>query len=418
MLKFKKLLFIIGIILSLLIINRTKAATIGDINYLERENRGFYSIQKWNGSEWIYVTYSITHYTDSDGVKRIAYCVDPNLNGIGWIKGEFEGYDVKMKNLLSDSRMWRVYTNGYPYKTAEQLGVETEEDAYLATKQASYCILNSYTINDIRTLYRAGSDKVADENLDDIQRRGNKIIEAICKLTEIGYNGTSTPVYNNILNISKVDELVKEDNEYYSQKYKVDSKVECKNYNVNINNFPKGTIVTDINGKERYEFEELEEFKVLIPKKEINENICGVINITSKCKNYPIYYAECIVGNYQNYMLCCDMYSNDIKADTNLVVNANKCNVEIEKIDKDNHFPISGVKFSVKYKKGSNIGIFITDKDGKINIKNINPGDIEITEVETKENYILNSKCNYLKLEYDESKKIIIENEKKRVLLK
>lgn len=101
--KVRKMLFsIVLLVLAIFQIStqmkKTEAATAGEIQYLQRDNKGFYSIQKWNGSEWIYVTYSITYYTDSNGVKRIAYCIDPDLKGIGWIKGEYAGYDVKLKD--------------------------------------------------------------------------------------------------------------------------------------------------------------------------------------------------------------------------------------------------------------------------------------------------------------------------------
>ena len=213
--KVRKMLFsIVLLVLAIFQIStqmkKTEAATAGEIQYLQRDNKGFYSIQKWNGSEWIYVTYSITYYTDSNGVKRIAYCIDPDLKGIGWIKGEYAGYDVKLKELLSNEKLWRVYTNGYPYKTPSQMGVETEDDAYLATKMASYAILRGNSIEEIRQQYRAGTTKVENESLEDIQRRGTKVIDAICKLIDIGYNGSETIKNNNILQISKQSELSKD----------------------------------------------------------------------------------------------------------------------------------------------------------------------------------------------------------------
>ena len=73
------------------------------------------------------------------------------------------------------------------------------------------------------------------------------------------------------------------------------------------------------------------------------------IKIVGKCKNYPIYYAECNVGNYQNYMLCCDMYSDDVQASSNININANKCEIQIEKIDKFTKFPRKGVKFLFRH---------------------------------------------------------------------
>ncbi|MBO5348250.1 MAG: Cys-Gln thioester bond-forming surface protein [Clostridia bacterium] len=415
------LLSIFAIFTIALQINKTKAATIGDVNYLERSNKGFYSIQKWNGTQWIYVTYSITHYTDQDGVKRVAYCVDPSLKGVGWISGEFAGYDVKMKELLSDQRLWRVYTNGYPYKTPSELGVETEDDAYLATKMASYCILYSHSIEDIRNLYRPGADKVAGQNLEDIQRRGQKVIDAMCCLVDKGYNGTETMQHNNILQINKQGELSKDttNENYYSVICNVTSKVECSSYKVSeISGFPEGTYIANKEGKAQTVLEGNQSFKLMVPKESITQSVTGTINITGKCKNYPIYYAECTTGNYQNYALCCDAYSNDIQAIGTININANKSGIEITKIDKDTKDPISGVKFSIKYDDGTDLGIHKTNEKGKINIQNIKPGNIQITEIEANENYKLNSKTTNLTLKYNEIKKITLENEKKKGAIK
>ena len=392
--KVRKMLFsIVLLVLAIFQIStqmkKTEAATAGEIQYLQRDNKGFYSIQKWNGSEWIYVTYSITYYTDSNGVKRIAYCIDPDLKGIGWIKGEYAGYDVKLKELLSNEKLWRVYTNGYPYKTPSQMGVETEDDAYLATKMASYAVLRGNSIEEIRQQYRAGTTKVENENLEDIQRRGTKVIDAICKLIDIGYNGSETIKNNNILQISKQSELSKDLNKdgYYSAIFKVNSKVECSQYNVSeITGFPEGTYIADKTGTNKTEFYGNESFKLMIPKDKITNSIDGNIKIVGKCKNYPIYYAECNVGNYQNYMLCCDMYSDDVQASSNININANKCGIQIEKIDKDTKYPIKGVKFLIKYESGEEIGIYETDENGKINIANLKPGNISIKEIETNKN--------------------------------
>ena len=107
--------------------DKIAAVSVGDNSYLERAEKGFYTIQSWNGDEWIYVTYSITNYVDEYGQKRVAYCVNPDRKGIGYISGEFEGYDVELKNLVNDERCWRVLKNGYPYKSPEELGVENEQ---------------------------------------------------------------------------------------------------------------------------------------------------------------------------------------------------------------------------------------------------------------------------------------------------
>ena len=181
------------------------AMGIGDSTYLEKGNLGFYTIQYCSktSKNWYYITYSRTWYKDENGVRRIAYCVDPDLSGIGWIDGEVSGYNINISKVLEDQRLWRVYRNGYPYVTPKDLGVETEDDAYLATKQAAYWIIRGYKLEDINTYFRPGDTPINGQKLEDIQRRGKKVIEAIYRLVDLGYNGTQTSKYNNIVKINK-----------------------------------------------------------------------------------------------------------------------------------------------------------------------------------------------------------------------
>ena len=84
--KIKKLIIILQIVMLLLPTTITFASNIniGDEIKIERGPLGFYTIQYWDVTrdEWMYVTYSRTYYTDKDGNKKIAYCVNPNLNGV------------------------------------------------------------------------------------------------------------------------------------------------------------------------------------------------------------------------------------------------------------------------------------------------------------------------------------------------
>lgn len=397
--------------------NKVNAEAIGNTKYLQRAEKGYYTIQKWNGSNWIYVTYSRTTYIDDNDITRIAYCVNPDLKGIGYISGEVVGYDVEIKNLLSDNKLWRALVNGYPYNSPESMGVETDDDAYLATKMAIYAIMRGNTENDIRTLYRPGKDKVEGQSLEDIERRGTKVIEAICKLINIGYNGTETIQSNNILKIEKDSEFLEDslNKNYYSQKLKIKSKVECKEYYIkNISNFPAGTIITDIDGNQKYSFKGGEEFKLMVPKTSIMENINGTIEINGICKTYPIYYSECKNGNYQNYLLCCDSFSDNFNAVNDINIEINKSSLKIVKIGKDTKRPIAGVKFSVKYKDGTNIGIYTTDENGVIYIENLHQGEIIIKELENNKFYNISKNEYIVELNYNESKNIEIENEIKK----
>ena len=75
-------------------------------------------------------------YNDGSG-EYPAYCLNIELDGVGEV-GE---YSVSVDEAISDSLVWRVITNGYPYKSLAELGVASEDEAYAATKQALYCTL-------------------------------------------------------------------------------------------------------------------------------------------------------------------------------------------------------------------------------------------------------------------------------------
>ena len=85
-------IIIICILINILLMQSLQvlATKIGDCPYLQRGDLGFYTIQyqsKTSGN-WYYITYSKTWYNDEKGNKRIAYCLDPDLKGIGWLEGE------------------------------------------------------------------------------------------------------------------------------------------------------------------------------------------------------------------------------------------------------------------------------------------------------------------------------------------
>ena len=411
------IVLLIIMILGCVIKNKAMVVGVGDTSYLERAEKGFYTIQRWNGEEWIYVTYSITNYIDEFGQKRVAYCVDPNLKGIGYISGEFSGYNVELKNLITDEKSWRVLTNGYPYKTPEELNVESEQDAYLATKMALYAMLRGNNESDIRSLYRAGEDKVAGQSIEETNRRGAKVIDAICSLVNIGNNGTDKMDYSNTLKIETIGKLkeYEKNKEYYYQKSKVTSNVECSEYYIkDFTGFPEGTKITDESGIEETTFKGGDDFYIMIPKKSITEDIQGIVKITGTCKNYPIYYAKCMDGNYQNYVLCCDCYSRNIEASGGINIEAKKSRLKIKKVDKDTKNVLANVKFSVKYKDGKDIGIYTTDENGIINVDGLHQGQVIVKELETSKYYEIATESQIINILYNENKEIQIENEVKK----
>ena len=136
--RLRRIIIVLQILMLILPTLTTLASgiNIGDTVNISRGELGFYSIQYWSEyrNKWMYITYSRTYYTDTDGSKKIAYCMDPDLDGVGWLPGEDDNYDTEVKYEIEDEKIWIILKNGYPNVTPEALGVETEDDAYIATK--------------------------------------------------------------------------------------------------------------------------------------------------------------------------------------------------------------------------------------------------------------------------------------------
>ena len=408
----KTLIAIIMLLIQIFIIcTKVKAVNIGETKSLERGALGYYCIQKWNGNKWVYLTYNQTYYTDTDGQRYIAYCLSPGLPGVGYVSGEKETYNVKINNLLEDDKIWRVLKNGYPNKTVEDLGVETTDDAYFATMQAINSILRGYTLEQARELYCVGQFAINGEKIEDIQRRGNKTLNALFNLIDIGLNGTETRKQFLNASIKKVTELRDENDGFYSQTFKVVSQSEISKYDVDkLENLPAGSFVADIQGNEKHIFNGGEEFKIMISKKFETEDIKGNISVNVTQKNYPIYYGTSQIEGCQDYALCNNSYS-EVSLNSEIYAQVNKSRLTILKTDVETQKPLQGVKFQVTYADGTS-NIYSTDENGKIVIANLRPETIKIKEVKPLEKYKLNNNEYEIKLNYNEEKEIEIKNEK------
>lgn len=307
---------------------------------------------------------------------------------------------------------------GYPYRTPAQMGVENEQDAYLATKIAIQCILLKRPTNEIKTFYRGGLDPVAGLKLADITRRGNKVVDAIYKLVYNARNSNETPTNNTLLTLAKVGEFKDEGNDYYSQTYSLASSTTMSNYTIrNITGFPSGSFTSDLNGDSKKTFNNGENFKIMIPKNSITGKIEGEMEIAAHCETYSIFYGESTKAGFQNYALYPDPY-RDITKVVTTDITPNTAKITIVKTDKDTKEKLSGVTFNAKYENGQNIGDFTTDANGTIEIKNLMKGTIILTETKTKESYKLKTDKIAVELNIGESKTIQVDNEKKKGQIK
>ncbi len=345
------------------------------------------------GNVWANVSANLIYY-NLNNVRYPAYCItSPDVHGVD----EEGSYTVSIEKTLDDVRIWRAIINGYPYKSPAQLGVETDEDAYMATKQAIYSIMFN---RDVLNQYRG------------IDARGTKIVNAMNNLVDIGRHGTETPQDPNI-QANKIGELY-EEGDFYIQRYSVSSKVDIKSYYItSTGNLPKNSIIVNSTGTQTDNFNGSEDFFVKIPKSSMDKDIDLIINLQGKCKNYPIFFGKSPNPNWQDYAVTFDPFGDGVgRAMLNIKTNTGK--ISINKTDDETSAPISNVKFKLLNENGDVIGEVITDENGKATFNNLYQGKYILKEIQTDERYILNE-CEFqVNVLFDKTTVIDVENEHKK----
>ncbi|MGN1299668.1 MAG: SpaA isopeptide-forming pilin-related protein [Candidatus Scatovivens sp.] len=333
-----------------------------------------------------YIQCSIVGYYENDKFYP-AYCMNRDLPG-----AETSEYDVEINEILKNNQVWRIVKNGYPYKTHQEMGLSSEFDAYCVTKMAIYCVLGQANIN-----------YFSSQESDEI---GINMLNVLNNLVNIGVNGTET-INDKYLTLEKNGELIKE-NDYYIQNYKIKSQIEAlKDYKVQIAN----------NNRISVENIDNENFRVLIPKDMVCNDIEIMLNIEKSVKNFPIFYGKSPIVGTQDYVITSEKYSNIIE-NFKSIITTNNSKIEITKLDKQSKTAIPNTKFELMNENKNIIQTGLTDENGKIIFDKLYKGKYTIKEAKANENYIINSNETNIDLEYNELKKIQIENEHKKGGLK
>ena len=355
-----------------------------------------YHLQFWDTKQnaWSYIITTYIGY-NYNGKTYPAYCLNADRNG-----AEHGEYTVDIESTLDNVQVWRVITAGFPYRSASQLGCSTDQDAFVATKQAVYSILYGYNPE---ARYNGGD------------ARGSQIKNAIVSLVNEGRNGTRTPNNANVT-VNKIGDLVR-NGDYCYQEFNVSSFVNMANYTITATNgLPAGSKIVNMSGQEQSTFNGNEHFRVMIPTDQVINNMDITVLVRSQCETYPVFYGKSPNSSLQNYAITFDPLGDE-QGIGNFSIDTHKCTIKVIKEDaelKDTKYRISGVVFNFKYEDGEEIGNYTTDKNGEITIEKLRPGKIIAKEIETDENYILNSNENEIVLKYGDTKTTNIENERKR----
>lgn len=389
----KKLISIISIIVILigLVPISSKAVVPIDTAYIYA-NKKTNGLLMWKG---LRIHTHLAVYK-KDGKEYPAYCMDRELPGVEI--GRTQTVDVKQ--LVNNVMVWRAIINGYPYKSISELGCNTEEEAYLATKQAVYCMLTNRDVNEYSAIGEAGE----------------RTLNALKTIVNNARNSNQTKVSSE-LTVNEQEKLWKIDNldgKYISKTFSVTANTSMSKYTVNVKNLNiEGYKLVDQNNKEKTEFTNSEKFKILIPIQEVKQDGNFSIEVSAQVATKPVFYGESRDSGLQSYALTGYTYEEGTGS-KKVYYTKNETKIIITKTDDKTGKKLEGVEFELLDKDQNKIYTEITtNKDGMATIDNLLPGIYYIKETRTLEGYQLYSKLIKVELELNEETTVNVINSEK-----
>lgn len=389
----KKLISIISIIVILigLIPISSKAVVPIDTAYIYA-NKKTEGLLMWKGLK---IHTHLAVYK-KDGKEYPAYCMNRELPGVEIGRSQ----TVDVKQLVNNVMVWRAIINGYPYKSISELGCNTEEEAYLATKQAVYCMITNRDVNEYSAIGEAGE----------------RTLNALKTIVNNARNSNQTKVSSE-LTVNEQEKLWKIDNldsSYISKTFLVTANTSMSKYTVNVKNLNiEGYKLVDQNNKEKTEFSNSEKFKILIPIQEVKQDGNFSIEVSAQVATKPVFYGESRDSGLQSYALTGYTYEEGTGS-KKVYYTKNETKIIITKIDDKTGKKLEGVEFELLDKDQNKIYTEITtNKDGIATIDNLLPGIYYIRETKTLEGYQLYSKLIKVELELNEETTVNVINSEK-----
>lgn len=376
--------------------NIIKAAYEISEAYIVKIGQADYHLKYYNESKEMY-TYVICnvvgHY--ENGEFYPAYCLNKNVKGA---ESNNNDYGVDIDSLINNNKVWRAVKNGYPYKSATQMGLSSDFDAFTVTKMAVYCLTGESDIN----LFKAEED----------DEEAQAMLNALYNLVDIGLHGEES--FKDNLEAEKISDFV-EDGDYYSITYKVKAFSELSNYQITeVIGLTEGDLITDVNGNIKTCFSSGENFKIKILKSNLNSDKKINVKLQASLKTYPMFYGKTRIVNTQNYLITASSFQN-VNTETSLNLKLNTGKILINKIDHDTNKGINDVEFSLYNSNNELIGSYVTNNEGKIEIKDLYQGNYILKETKANKDYLLNQESIYqIDVNYNKTSTINVENEHKK----
>lgn len=379
-------LLALTIALPMIPILQTQAADGSDITKITVVKGKDINDMQYGGKE---VLHSSAWWYDEDGNKNPAFCVDPTKAGPGeYFAGK---YDLNVAGAETNEKVTAIINNSIPYKSYQELGVDSEEEAYAATKAAIWCVIGVSNYTD--------RSKWSAPNKPKVEALFNKLVDFALNNPE--------PVKHAVYGTAKVDQEPVEEGNYFVQRFKVkettNSGKEITKYTVELTgNYPTGTIITGEDGIERTQFKGDENFAVRIPKTSVPVDGNAEANVKISAN---LYSNVILIGKPMNGLdgkvqdMEIAIPNQPVTMSTKMVIGkptepgesgGGSGQLTVIKLDaRDNATPLAGVTFDCYNSSGQLIDTGTTDASGKWIPQITGAGTYTIIERSTNNKYQL-----------------------------
>ena len=383
--------FIILFCIVVCVLNAITITTFANINSKNLYSKGDCGRLLKKG-DIVVKTYIVVY--NENGKEYPAYCLDKNKVGVD----DNLSYSVNLDGVIKNVYIWKAITNGYPYKTPEEMGCNTIGEAFMATKMAVYSVLYNYTINDFSPIGEAG------------QRTWNALNNILLKVNDGNNNQISSNL--NIIEETKNWEENKQMPGCISKDFYINSEGPMNTYTIIKEDATNSAIITDLNNEPRQEFNSNEKFRVSIPISELSNGGSIKLKALANVETKPIFIGRASNLTNQDYAITGVSYENGV-GEKEIYYNKNETKIKIVKKDETGEKSLENAVFQLLDKnKEIIISEIRTDKNGEATIENIIPGTYYIKEIQSPAGYILYNGFIEIRPEFNEELTITIKNAK------
>ena len=312
---------------------------------------------------------------------EVAYCIDYTCAA--------PSGTMTFRDYLSDQGM-AILIHGYPNCTPASIGVNNEEEAYMATQMALWEVLNRTGESHKSGLIFRVENVTPKAGMEGFYQR---TVAAAKKLVAMAEANPYTFVPTLIIDNKNVSATYSGNDVYigpYTVKVEGVNASDIKGISSSLSGAPSSAKITDATGNIKTSLSNGDSVYVKMNKDEETKTFNINFSADVNRKVGAIYQKP--GQTVQDYVRI-DTVPNNIN--TSLTIEWEKVNtygiIELVKSDQDNE-PVVGAKFRLQKEDGTVIGDLETGTDGKITFYKVPEGNYILTEISAPEGYVIKEK--------------------------